>query len=192
MKDALRVRFQAYRADLAPEAVAARSASIIDRLQALPVLQAAETIHCYWPMVDRGEIDTRPFIRQLHTQGTRVVLPVVTRFAKGRPQMEHRTYHGPTALRPNRWGIHEPVDTPTVSPHALDAVIVPALGAGRNGHRIGHGRGYYDAFLAPLDVPTVALVYEACLVNRVPAAPHDVPMTAIVTEQSIVRPPVAA
>jgi 5-formyltetrahydrofolate cyclo-ligase len=119
-------------------------------------------------------------------------LPVVTSFTNGTPSMTHRRYEGDEALRPNRWGLQEPIGTDAVPPDALDGIIVPAFGAGRNGHRIGHGRGYYDAFLADLGAPTIALVYDACLVDTIPAAPHDVPMSAIVTEHETFDVPVAA
>ena len=191
-KQALRERFRAYRATLSPEAIAAKSASIRERIAALLDVQAAKTIHCYWPMVDRGEIDTRPLIRTLHERGVEMVLPVVTRFDADAPSMTHRRYTGDDALRPNRWGVQEPIDTDIVSPDGLDVIIVPALGAGCNGHRIGHGKGYYDAFLTGLDVPTIALVYDACLVDAVPADAHDVPMSTIVTEHETLDRSVAA
>jgi len=188
-KEALRAQFRAYRAQLAPNEAAVKSALIIRRVQTLPEVRRARTLHCYWPLVNRGEIDTRPLIRSLHDRGVQVVLPVVAHYGDEAPALAHRQYTGPDALRVNRWGIQEPIDTASVPPDALDAVIVPAFGAGRNGHRIGHGYGYYDAFLAALDVPTVALVYDDCLVGAVPADPHDVPVSIIVTERRIVRPP---
>lgn len=191
-KDALRETFRTYRVQLSPEDVAAKSASIIRRVEALSEVQDARTLHCYWPMVDRGEIDTRPFIHALYDRGVRVVLPVVANFNDEAPTLVHRRYDGPDALRPNRWGLQEPVNTASVPPDALDVVIVPAFGAGRNGHRIGHGYGYYDVFLAPLDVPTVTLVYDACLVDTVPAEAHDVPVSIIVTERETLRPSAAA
>jgi 5-formyltetrahydrofolate cyclo-ligase len=191
-KEILRERFRVYRTNLPPAKVAAKSASILERVEALPAVRAARTLHCYWPMVSRGEIDTRPLIRTLHQRGVTIVLPVVTSFADGAPAMMHRCYDGEDALCLNRWGVHEPFDTECVQPEALDAVIVPALGAGRNGHRIGHGQGYYDAFLAPLDIPTIALVYDVCLVDTVPAAPHDVRMSTIVTEHDVLDIPAAA
>lgn len=191
-KETMRAQFRAYRTQLTPEAVAAKSASIVQRVRALPEVQRARTLHCYWPLVDRGEIDTRPLIHTVHDRGVQVVLPVVAHYDDDAPALAHRRYAGPDALRANRWGIQEPVDTASVPPDALDAVIVPAFGAGRNGHRIGHGYGYYDAFLAALDVPTIALVYDDCLVEAIPADPHDVPVSIIVTERRIVRPPADA
>ena len=191
-KETLRERFRAYRTALAPDDVAAKSAAIREQVAALPTVETARTLHCYWPMAARGEIDTRPLIRDLHRQGVDIVLPVVTNFTDGAPAMTHRRYTGDDALRRNRWGVQEPTDTDVVSPDALDVVIVPAFGAGRNGHRVGHGRGYYDAFLAELDVPTIALVYDACLVDAVPADAHDVPVSTIVTEHETLDVPVAA
>jgi 5-formyltetrahydrofolate cyclo-ligase len=186
-KTALRERFAAYRAGLARNERARQSAQAVERLQALPEIRAARTVHCYWPQ--GGEIDTRAFVEAFHAGGGAVALPVVTSFAEGTPAMTARRYEGRTSLRENRWGLAEPADdAPVISPGALDAVVVPAFGAGRSGgRRIGHGRGFYDAFLAQVDAPAVALVYDACLVERVPAAPHDVAMDALVTETQTVR-----
>lgn len=187
LKEALRVQFQQRRAALSADAYARKSAAIIERLQALPEIQAAETVHCYWPRTERREVDTRPLIDWLHERGRTVVLPVVTAF-EGAPEMEHRRYEGPESLRTNRWGLKEPEGTETVSPAALDLIVVPAFGAGRNGHRIGHGFGYYDAFLNDLDAVTVCPVYHACLVDTVPAEAHDVPLSVILTEEKVIRP----
>lgn len=187
-KETLRAQFRTYRSQLAPDAVATKSAAIVQRVRALPEVRRAGTVHCYWPLVDRGEIDTRPLICALHARGVRVVLPVVASFDGPAPTLRHHCFDGHAALRTNRWGLYEPDGTEAVVPEALDVVIVPALGAGRNGHRIGHGFGYYDAFLAPLDVPTIALVYNGCLVDAVPPAPHDVPVSVIATERECLRP----
>lgn len=185
----LRARFRAYRTALPAADAAARSAAIVDRVRALPALARARTVHCYWPLVERGEVDTRPLIRALHAGGVTVVLPVVEGFADDAPALSHHRYAGPEALQTNRWGLREPVGTEAVPLDALDVVIVPAFGAGRNGHRIGHGYGYYDAFLAQIDAPTIALVYDACLVAALPAAPHDVPVSILVTESETIHVP---
>ena len=186
----LRERFARYRSNLSDTEYAERSAAIIACAESLPELADAGTVHTYWPVVDDREVDTRPLIERLHRSGRRVVLPVVTRF-DGTPAMTHRQYAGPECLATNRWGLREPHGTPDVSPDELDAVLVPALGAGRNGHRIGHGFGYYDAFLPRVDAPTIALVYAACMVDTVPADPHDIPVSIIATEDEIIRPSAA-
>ncbi len=193
-KAALRARFRRARAALTEAAYAEKSAAITERLLALPEVDEAAVVHAYWPHVRRREVDVRPLVEALHVRGVTVALPVVASFARGAPRMEHRRYDGPGCLRPNRWGLAEPAGTRAVPPEALDLVVVPAFGAGRNGHRIGHGRGYYDAFLAPLHaaprhVPTVCPVYDTCLVEAVPAEAHDVPLHVLVTETTVLRPP---
>lgn len=188
-KAALRRRFRSQRQALDPQAYAQQSAAIVERAIMLPELEAAQTVHVYWPLVERGEIDTRPLIRWLAAQGKDVVLPAIATFEPDvRPLLRHLRYRGEAALHANRWGVREPIGNETVPPEALDVVIVPALGAGRNGHRIGHGRGFYDAFLAGLAVPRIGLVYAAGLVEAVPAEAHDVPLSVIVTERETIRP----
>ena len=131
-KDQWRTQFRAYRNGLSAAARAARGALIGTRALNLPVVTRAAVVHVYWPQLDQGEVDTRLFIGALRGRDATVVLPVVTSYDPAAPEMEHRRYAGPSAMTTNRWGIREPVGTERVSPSALDAVVVPALGAGRN------------------------------------------------------------
>ncbi len=190
-KQALRERFRSFRAHLSEAEYRERSRAIVARMLTVPELARAETIHVYRPMTARHEVDVRPLIARLAAENKQIVLPVVVTFGRaeaGAPRLRHVRYTDETAFRVNRWGIHEPAGAETVPPEALDLVIVPALGAGRNGYRIGQGLGYYDEFLAGLSVPTLCPVYAECLVEAVPAEPHDVPVSIIVTEREIVRP----
>ncbi|MEL7361377.1 MAG: 5-formyltetrahydrofolate cyclo-ligase [Bacteroidota bacterium] len=178
-----RAQFAAVRAALSDADYAAKSTAICDRLQALPAVRKATTVHCYWPLVARREIDTRPFIAACEAAGQRVVLPVVESF-RGTPRMVHRLYEGADRLVTNRWGLEEPTG-PIVAPADLDVVIVPAFGADWRGHRIGHGRGFYDAFLAETTAWRVCVVYEACLVECLPSESHDIAAGTVVTEQTV-------
>ena len=188
-KDELRAEFEHYRASLDEATYRAKSTAICERAAALPEIHQAETVHAYWPQTKEHEIDTRPLIRRLRDEGKRIVLPRVVSFAPDAPpEMEHVLFTGEDALRTNRWGLREPAGSETVAPSALDAVVVPAFGTGRtDGHRIGHGRGFYDAFLNPISAFTVGLVYAACLRDAVPAEAHDVPLRALVTERETLR-----
>ena len=51
----------------------------------------------------------------------------------------------------------------------------PRLAVDRRGVRLGRGGGSYDRALARVgpQVPTIALLYDAELLDEVPAAPHD-------------------
>ncbi|MEM8559286.1 MAG: 5-formyltetrahydrofolate cyclo-ligase [Bacteroidota bacterium] len=181
-----RAHFKTIRAALTDAEYAAHSTAICERLRALPEVQTTETVHCYWPLVARREVDTRPFIAACVAAGQRVVLPVVEAF-DGAPRMVHRAYEGADRLVANRWGLHEPTG-PLVEPADLDVVVVPAFGADRRGHRIGHGRGFYDAFLAETTALRICVVYDACLVDRLPSETHDVAANVVATETQTVGP----
>ncbi len=187
-KATFRAQFDAYRRALGPTMHSARSRRICTRAQAHPALHRASVVHAYWPALDRGEVDTRPLIGWCQAAGKTVVLPVVTSFSADQPEMEARLFTTTEALVENRWGLHEPVQGAAVSPAAIDLVIVPAFGADRRGHRIGHGGGFYDRFLPSLKATTMALTFDACLVDAVPTAPHDVPVQYVITETETVSP----
>lgn len=102
--------------------------------------------------------------------------------------MLHLRYTDEANLRLNQWGIAEPLDGDPVAVEDLDAVIVPALGAARNGHRIGYGFGFYDEFLAETSALKIVPVYDACVVEAVPVDPHDIRVDVLVTESNVFRP----
>ncbi len=189
-KTALRQQFRAFRTGLSEAQYTARSAALVAQIQSLPELRRAKTVHTYWPLTPRREIDLRPLIEWLHRSGKQIVLPVVDTFSstpEHAPRLRHVRFEKAEALRPNRWGLHEPTGGKSVPIEDIDVVVVPALGAGRNGHRLGYGKGYYDAFLRRLAAPTLCPVYADCLVEQMPAEPHDVPLTIVITEDEIIR-----
>lgn len=187
LKDAWRTEFREYRRSLSVDSYRARSSLISQRALTVPAVAHAQVVHVYWPLLDRREVDTRSLIAALRLKGVEVVLPVVTSFDPESPTLEHRRYAGPGALQANRWGINEPIDTERIAPEHLDVVIVPTLGVDHEGHRLGHGTGYYDAFLQSISCPRIALVYESCVVASLPYADHDVPMTTLVTEHNVIE-----
>lgn len=189
-KTDLRARFSAYRQQLSEVEYTQRSEAIVAQAQRLPELLKASCVHIYWPLVHRHEVDTRPLIALLHAIGKQIVLPVVDTFGQAEnttPRLSHIQYDPAGLLTPNRWGIHEPSGGTGVPVDQIDAVVVPALGAGRNGHRIGHGFGYYDEWLRYVQGSTIGLVYGACLEDEVPAEVHDIPLSIILTEDEVIR-----
>lgn len=185
-KAELRARFRTYRLGLTPDAYARRSARIQERALALIDMLEAETVHLYLAATARREVGTARIVEALHAAGRTVVVPVIDPDAAG-PVLTHRRYEAGMALTPNRWGIGEPLSGPAVPVGDIDLVLVPALGAARDGHRLGYGAGYYDAFLRTVRAPTAGLVFEACLVDTLPTQPHDVSLTHLVTESAMLH-----
>lgn len=93
--------------------------------------------------------------------------------------------------RIQRHGIREAIGGAIVDPNDLGAIIVPGLAFDRQGHRLGRGGGFYDAFLSRIDrrfendVPrpvVVGVCFGCQLVEKVPTFPHDQRMDVVVTE----------
>lgn len=187
-KAALRKALDTARRELSDHEVTEKSHAIQNRLARLPAIQQAKCIHAYWPMAHENEVDTRAFAEAQCKRGATVALPVVTRFDPDAPAMTQRAFTGRDDLKENRWGIMEPVDGPVVEPGDIDLVLIPALGAGRDGHRIGHGWGYYDRFLAAIPgAIRIVLTFDTCVRDTMPSDAHDIPAHIVVTESGITR-----
>lgn len=186
-KETFRQKCRLFRENLSATAYQQKSAAIVEKVQALPEITQAATVHTYWPITGSEEVDTRPLVQALLKANKRVVLPVVDFSARPNPLLEHREFHQKTELKTNRWGITEPTNSKNIPISELDAVIVPALGADRQGHRVGYGGGFYDRFLSEVNVPTICLVYANCLTQQMFAEPHDIPLAIVVTENEVLR-----
>lgn len=69
----------------------------------------------------------------------------------------------------------------------FDVIFVPMLGFDDSGHRLGHGKGWYDRFLATQpNALKVGMCYEFGFIkNGLPHEPHDVPLDFVVTEKAV-------
>lgn len=175
------------RAEVDASALRRISDEITRRVCALPEIIDARVVHCYMPMLGRGEIDSRPIIRTLLARGVRIVLPVVRTFSHAEMGLDHIEWDGASPLKPNRWGVDEPAGVIFERLSAIDVVIVPLLAADIRGNRIGHGKGYYDAFLAGTSARTIGLAMDSVVFDSIPTEPHDVPLSMIVTEARILK-----
>lgn len=101
-------------------------------------------IMVFWPLPD--EVDTRPFVRQCHTEGVCIVLPVVVG-----DDIELRLYEGDESLRPGAFGILEPQGSVFTAYDQISRIYVPGVCFTPDGRRMGRGRGYYDRFLACIE-----------------------------------------
>ena len=178
-KAALRTRLLTARAALPQEQRTAAGRAMRDALLERPEVQMAGTIAAYCSV--GAEPDTRGLLFALWKRGSYVLLPLL------RPDgdLDWASYEGPESLVPGPRGLLEPGEPPR-GPGAVaraDVVLAPALAVDRAGNRLGRGGGSYDRALArvgPL-VPLIALVYDAELLDRVPAEPHDVKVRAAVS-----------
>lgn len=170
-KAELRRRLLASRRALTPAELAASARSIRDAVLDLPETQMAGTVAAYWSM--GAEPDTHGLLFGLWKRGSYVLLPLL--LPDG--DLDWASYEGPDSLRPGPRGLLEPAEPArgVGAVRSADLVLVPALAVDRSGLRLGRGGGSYDRALARVgaQVPTVALLYDPELLERVPAGPHD-------------------
>ncbi len=98
------------------------------------------------------------------------------------------TVHPFTASRElHPWGFSQPAEgAPTFDVDKITIVLVPAVALGRDGSRLGHGKGYYDELLARMPRATrIGVTWECRVTAALPEEPHDVQMHAIATELGV-------
>ena len=133
-------------------------------------------IGAFWPL--GSEIDLRPAIAA-HPDW----LWFFPRVASTQPP---RLTWGTEPLEKGQWGLMEPALTQHFLP-PVQLLLVPGLAFDDDGHRLGYGRGFYDALLAklPEDVLTVGVGFEVQMHLSVPVDPHDWPVQALLSEKGL-------
>jgi 5-formyltetrahydrofolate cyclo-ligase len=150
-----------------------RSKVIGRKVVRLTAFRRAQTVCCYVALP--YEVQTWQLIEEMLAKGKRVVVPVVQPRTKRLLLSEVRD--PVTELARGAFGVWEPVSGARrpVPMRDLDLVLVPGIAFDRRGHRLGHGLGYFDRFLArlPKAIPTVGLAFRFQLLDRLPTAAHD-------------------
>lgn len=134
-----------------------------------------------WPF--RGEFDARFFVYHLRKHGARAALPAVV---EKRQPLQFREWWPGVAMRAGVFDLPVPSETAVVLP---DALLIPPVGFGPRGYRLGYGGGYFDrtlAAMAPQPIK-IAVAFELSRMETIYPQPHDVPMDFIVTEAGVHR-----
>ena len=88
-----------------------------------------------------------------------------------------------TNFKTNKWGILEPVGSHSVDDP--DLAIVPMV-AFDGLNRLGHGKGYYDRYLASHPCFTIGLAFDCQRVEGLQTDDHDVALDMLVTQKRII------
>lgn len=141
-------------------------------------------IAAFWPY--RDEPDIRPLLEELHAMGHEIVLPKVMQ--KNAP-LQFFYWDPGAAMIEGHYGILEPEAKEIAE--LPDIVLLPMLGYGENGERLGYGGGYYDRTIAqweeqghePLLIG--AVWSEARLGDDYECLTHDKPLDGIASERGL-------
>ncbi len=179
-KDHLRTEARKKARLLSPEYRAAAGRAILDRVCSLPAYGRAEVLFVYVSV--GNEPDTREIILRALRDGKRVCVPRCRR----KPHMDAVEIHGLDALVPGALGIPEPEKTaPALAPESIGLALVPCVAASPDGGRLGHGAGYYDAFLRGLPCEKVCLCFEKLLCGQIPMGAQDQWMDRVISETGV-------
>lgn len=131
-----------------------------------------------------SEIPTQELISKMIELNKNVYLPRVTNDT----EMVFGKISHTTKLRTSKFfaGTMEP-DSQSETTKCMDIILVPAIAASYDGHRLGYGFGYYDRYLGKLaknsnTTTTIVPLLEKQVTKRLPADMHDIKINTIVTE----------
>jgi 5-formyltetrahydrofolate cyclo-ligase len=154
-KSALRATVSSALVNLTPAQIATQSAAVFAHLQALPTFASCRSASVYLPMDGGNEISTWPIVSDLLSRGARVAIPKVS--GPNPTDMKMLLVADLEQARSfprNKWGIPEPsaamvatMEDATESSD-LSVLLVPAVAFDARCGRLGHGRGFYDAFIS--------------------------------------------
>ena len=178
-KAALRRQLQAERQSLLDRH--ARSVQLQEVLRVWLVSRPETAIGAYWPI--KGEFDALPALYRWTEggPGRRIGLPVMNRETK---QLTFHVWYPGCPMEEDAYGIPKPKDTEQFQPQLL---LVPCVGFGPGGLRLGYGGGFYDRTLGTLQPRpcTVGLAYAHGFVPWLRAETHDVPLDAVLNEDGV-------
>jgi 5-formyltetrahydrofolate cyclo-ligase len=143
------------------------------------------TIGAYWPI--KGEFDALPALyrwkegEDVQGRHRQIGLPVIDKATK---QLRFHVWYPGCAMEEDAYGIPKPRDTDRFEPQLL---LVPCVGFGPGGVRLGYGGGFYDRTLPMLSPPpvTVGVAYGHGFIPWLRPEPHDVPLDAVLTEDGV-------
>lgn len=185
----VRTQLKQLRADLSPWQQHQYAKRLAKHLAYHPHLQQAQSIGLYWPV--RGEADPR-LIRNALKSHQKLYLPVLAQ--RPRHTLRWLLWTTDTRFKKNRFNIPEPLvgKSRSLLSSQLDSVLVPLLGFGAQGQRLGMGGGFYDrsfAFLnhkpRTLKPILIGIGYEFQKITDLKSASWDVRLNSLVTECGI-------
>lgn len=178
-KKELRSRYLKMRRSLSRESVEQKSYRVIRNLA--PFLsEGSESVLLYVPIY--SEVDLIPLARDLFLAGRTVLFP---RLVEGRvvPYIIRDLYFD---FKPGAYNIPEPDTEPWTEKVGL--ALVPGVVFGRDGYRIGYGKGYYDRYLSQGQArKAIGVSYDFQLLDTVPHTPLDIRLSGIVCESGAIH-----
>jgi 5-formyltetrahydrofolate cyclo-ligase len=184
MKNKLRQELTQKRKNLSKNEVLEKSDKIKKRLFETDEFKQASNIVFY--VSYDNEVYTHEMIKECITNKKNVVVPMCDKEERCLILSKLDSWDD---LETGSYGILEPRKDKVKEflIDKVDLIIVPGLGFDKSGHRIGHGKGYYDGLLKnSRNALHIGLAFESQIIKKIPIEVHDLPVHIIVTEKRVV------
>lgn len=154
--------------------------------------QKAQRISIFLSMPD--EIETDEIIKDIFRRGKTCFIPRYRFQSRHMDMVRLASPEEVASLPRTSWNIPQPGEDEAreeaLATGGLDLIFMPGLGFDRHGHRLGRGRGYYDAYLSRCEQHqrakpyTLALAFREQICARVPVDEHDVKVDEVLYEDA--------
>jgi len=183
MKEEVRKELIKLRKNLSKNEILEKSEKIKNKLFKMTEFKESPTILFY--VSYDNEVYTHEMIKDSITNKKNVVVPLTDKKNKILILSKLDSWDD---LNPGAYNILEPKKEKIkeISVDELDLIIVPGVGFDQQGHRIGHGKGYYDNLLKNSEKLTIGLAFEFQIIKNIPIEKHDIPIDKIVTEKRLI------
>jgi 5-formyltetrahydrofolate cyclo-ligase len=178
VKAAVRAEIRRRFHSLSTEARTVASAAAMNRLRSQPLWDRVHRLAAFAPRAD--ELDIEPLLIESCRSGRSLYLPRWSA-EKGTYHFAHvRNWDGD--LVAGAFGLREPAAScPGLDNKQLDLVLVPGLGFGLGGQRLGRGKGFYDRLLPQVSGALCGVGFDWQVLPVVPVELHDQRLDYIVT-----------
>lgn len=178
-KTRLRKQFLDQRDSLSQDFINITSKQIQENLRKISFFRNAKSVGAYFSI--GSEVKTNDILQEILNSGKDLSLPKVIK-----KNLIFKKITKISDLEQGSFSVMEPKENcQIIKDH--DVIVVPAIAATREGHRLGYGFGYYDRFLSAKKTITIALAFSKQVIRALPHDNHDVKIHYIVTEDEIIE-----
>jgi len=133
-----------------------QSQTIADCVLSLPAFQRCQSISCYLSMPS-GEVRTDALVKAILKSGKKLFVPKIETTKGTMDFLRVYSLDDLASFPSGTWGIKEPPESWQGTRRAevlgsaaesLDMILLPGVAFDRDLSRLGHGKGYYDRFIA--------------------------------------------
>lgn len=176
----IRQRLRKRRREISPEIQDICANHLLEQFLLYFSLKKFQQIAAYFAF--EGEINPALIVEHLWSMQKKVYMPVLNDNSK---TMQFAKYQKNTVLKPNRFGIPEPLTDERLSAQSLDLILLPLVAFDKKGNRLGMGAGFYDATLKLLKSKPrlIGLGYDFQCVDHITNKESDVMLDGILTEK---------